>query len=88
MSQGQSVAEAVRSISVTQFTSYRWRRECGGLKTDQVTRLKELEKSFHWSAIASSPMATKRLRKAVSDLTLEKLIFWGEAHGTNASGYF
>ncbi len=44
VSQGQSVAEAVRSISVTQFTSYRWRKEFGGLKTDQVTRPKELEK--------------------------------------------
>ena len=44
VSQGQSVAEAVRSISVTQFTYYRWRKEFGGLKTDQVKRLKELEK--------------------------------------------
>ena len=44
MSQGQSVAEAAGSISVTQFTSYWWRKEFGGLKTDQVTRLKELEK--------------------------------------------
>ena len=40
VSQGQSVAEAVRSISVTQFTYYRWRKEFGGLKTDQVKRLK------------------------------------------------
>lgn len=74
VSQGQSVAEAVRSISVTQFTYYRWRKEFGGLKTDQVKRLKELEK--------------ERLRKAVSDLTLEKLILRGEAHGPNASGNF
>ena len=44
VSQGQSVAEAVRSIGVTQFTCYRWRKEFGGLKTDQVKRLKELEK--------------------------------------------
>ena len=36
------MAEAVRSISVTQFTYYRWRKEFGGLKTDQVKRLKEL----------------------------------------------
>jgi ACT domain-containing protein len=43
VSQGQSVAEAVRSIGVTQFTYYRWRKEFGGLKTDQVKRLKELE---------------------------------------------
>jgi transposase len=43
VSQGQLVAEAVRSIGVTQFTYYRWRKEFGGLKTDQVKRLKELE---------------------------------------------
>jgi hypothetical protein len=47
---------------VTQFTYYRWRREFGGLKTDQVRRLKDLEKE------------NQRLRQAVSDLTLEKLI--------------
>ena len=76
VSQGQSVAEAVRSISVTQFTYYRWRKEFGGLKTDQVKRLKELEKE------------NERLRKAVFDLTLEKLILRGEAHGPNASGNF
>ena len=44
MSQGQSVAEAMRAIGVTQFTYYRWRKEFDGLKTDQVKRLKELEK--------------------------------------------
>lgn len=44
VSQGQSVAEAVRSIGVTPFTYYRWRREFGGLKSDQVKRLKDLEK--------------------------------------------
>jgi hypothetical protein len=53
VSQGRSVAEAVRSIGVTQFTCYRWRKEFGGLKTDQVKRLKELEKDRafvrHWS---------------------------------------
>lgn len=69
VSQGQSVAEAVRSISVTQFTYYRWRKEFGGLKTDQVKRLEELEKE------------NERLRKAVSDLTLEKLILREAASG-------
>ncbi len=72
VSQGQSVAEAVRSIGVTQFTYYRWRKEFGGLKTDQVKRLKELEKE------------NERLRKAVSDLTLEKLILREAASGTGA----
>jgi len=62
VSQGRSVAEAVRSIGVTQFTYFRWRKEFGGLKTDQVKRLKELAKE------------NERLRKAVSDLTLDKLI--------------
>ena len=59
---GRTVGEAVRSIGVTQFTYYRWRKEFGGLKSDQVKRLKELEKE------------NERLRKAVSDLMLEKLI--------------
>jgi putative transposase len=68
-SQGRSVGEAVRSIGVTQFTYYRWRKEFGGLKGDQVKRLKELEKE------------NARLRKAVSDLTLEKLILREAASG-------
>ncbi|MFC3724645.1 IS3 family transposase [Neoaquamicrobium sediminum] len=69
LSQGRSVGEAVRSIGVTQFTYYRWRKEFGGLKGDQVKRLKELEKE------------NDRLRKAVSDLTLEKLILKEAAGG-------
>ena len=69
LSQGRSVGEAVRTIGVTQFTYYRWRKEFGGLKSDQVKRLKELEKE------------NERLRKAVSDLTLEKLILREAASG-------
>ena len=42
-SQGKTVAEAVRAIGVTEVTYYRWRKEYGGLKGDQVKRLKELE---------------------------------------------
>ncbi len=42
-SQGQSVADAVRAIGVTEVTYYRWRQEYGGLKTNQVRRMKELE---------------------------------------------
>ena len=56
-SQGRSVADAVRTIGVTEVTYYRWRQEYGGLKSDQVRRLKELETE------------NARLRKAVSDLT-------------------
>ena len=67
--QGQSVAEAIRSIGVTEVTYYRWRSEYGGLKGDQVKRLKELEAE------------NIRLRRAVSDLTLEKLILKEAALG-------
>jgi len=69
LSQGRSVGEAVRAIGVTQFTYYRWREEFGGLKGDQVRRLKEIEKE------------NDRLRKAVSDLTLKKLILKEAASG-------
>jgi transposase-like protein len=61
VSQGMPVADAVRQIGVTEVTYYRWRQEYGGLKLDQVKRLKELE------------LENTRLRKAVSDLTLDKL---------------
>ena len=61
-SQGTPVADAVRSIGVTMVTYYRWRQEFGGLKSDQVKRLKDLETE------------NMRLRKAISDLTLDKLI--------------
>src|SRR4028118_1014436 len=67
--QGRSVAEAIRSIGVTEVTFYRWRQEYGGLKGDQVKRLKELETE------------NARLRRAVSDLTLEKLILREAAAG-------
>mgnify|MGYP003409303107 FL=1 len=69
VSQGQSVADAVRSIGVTDVTYYRWRSEFGGLKTDQVKRMKDLE------------LENQRLRKAVSDLTLDKLILAEAAKG-------
>jgi putative transposase len=83
VSQGRSVAEAVRSIGVTQFTYCRWRKEFGGLKTDQVRRLKELEKDrAGGSPLVREPLARERLRKAVSDLTLEKLILREAASGT------
>jgi len=68
-SQGKPVAEAIRAISVTEVTYYRWRNEYGGLKGDQVKRLKEL--------VAENA----RLRRAVSDLTVEKLILKEAASG-------
>ena len=67
--QGRTVAEAIRSIGVTEVTYYRWRQEFGGLKGDQVKRLKELEAE------------NTRLRRAVSDLTIEKLILREAAAG-------
>ena len=67
--QGTSVAEAVRAIGVTEVRYYRWRQEYGGLKTDQVRRMKELEKE------------NQRLRQAVADLTLDKLILREAARG-------
>jgi putative transposase len=68
-SQGQSAAEAIRSIGVSEVTYYRWRQEFGGLKSDQVKRLKELEAE------------NTRLRRAISDLTLDKLILQEAARG-------
>ena len=69
VSQGQAVADAVRAIGVTEVTYYRWRQEYGGLKADQVRRLKELEAE------------NARLRRAVADLTLDKLILREAASG-------
>jgi putative transposase len=68
-SQGKAVSEAVRSIGVTEVTYYRWRQEFGGLKTDQVKRMKVLEAE------------NARLRRAVSDLTLDKMILAEAAKG-------
>ena len=68
-SQGQNVAEAIRVIGVSEVTYYRWRQEFGGLKSDQVKRLKDLETE------------NTRLRRAVSDLTLDKLILQEAARG-------
>jgi len=69
VSQGQSVADAVRAIGVTEVTYYRWRQEYGGLKSDQVRKMKDLEAE------------NARLRRAVSDLTLDKMILKEAASG-------
>jgi hypothetical protein len=69
MAQGRPVADAVRAVAVTEVTYYRWRNEYGGLKGDQVKRLKELESE------------NTRLRRAISDLTLDKLILQEAARG-------
>ncbi len=68
-SKGRTVADAIRAIGVSEVSYYRWRQEYGGLKGDQVKRLRELEAE------------NQRLRRAVSDLTLEKLILKEAASG-------
>ena len=67
--QGKSIAEAVKTIAVTETTYFRWRAEYGGMKNDQVKRLKALE------------LENSHLRRAVSDLTLDKLILTEAARG-------
>jgi len=69
ISQGKTVAETIRILGISDVTYYRWRKEYGGMSTTQVKRLKELEKE------------NQQLRKAVSDLTLDKLILQEAAKG-------
>jgi putative transposase len=68
-SQGISMVDAISQIGVSEVSYYRWRKEYGGMKTDQLKRLKELEKE------------NQRLRRAVSDLTLDKVILTEAARG-------
>ena len=67
--QGQSRLDAIRSIGIVEQTYYRWRRQYGGMGTDQVRELKRLQQE------------NERLRRAVSDLTLDKLILKEAAKG-------
>jgi len=69
LSQGETVGVICRTLSISEQSYYRWRREYGGLRVDQAKRLKELEKE------------NARLRRAVSDLTLDKLILKEVAEG-------
>ena len=69
VAQGTPVADAIRAIGVTEVTYYRWRNEYGGLKSDQIKRLKDLETE------------NARLRRAIADLTLDKLILQEAARG-------
>ena len=62
LSQGQKIGTICRSICVSEQSYYRWRREYGGLKLDQAKRLKDLDRE------------NERLKRAVSELTLDKLI--------------
>ena len=69
VAQGTPVADAIRSIGITEVTYYRWRQEYGGLKSDQIKRMKALETE------------NARLRKAIADLALDKLILQEAARG-------
>jgi putative transposase len=62
LSQGHAIGTVCRSIGISQQSYYRWRREYGGLKLDQAKRFKDLERE------------NERLKKAISELTLDKLI--------------
>ena len=67
--QGQPRIDAIRQMQITEQTYYRWRKQYGGMGTDQLKELKRLQKE------------NERLRKAVSDLTLDKLILAEAAKG-------
>ena len=67
--QGMKQIDAIRENGIVEQTFYRWRKQCGGMGTDQVKELKRLQKE------------NERLRRAVSDLTLEKLILSEAARG-------
>ena len=69
LSRGETVARAVRQIAVTEQTYYRWRNEYGGHSIDQARKLKKLE------------LENARLRRAVADLALDKLILEEAAEG-------
>ncbi len=79
--QGMSIADAVRQISVTQQTCYRWRRLDGGMGRVQLKRLKELESEASNATGSREMPNNQRLRRAVSDLTLDKLILTEAAGG-------
>ncbi len=67
LASGQTVPEVCRTLGIAEQTYYRWRKEYGGLKVEQARRFKKLERE------------NLQLRRAVADLTLDKLILKGEA---------
>jgi len=69
INQGKNVVDVIKALGITDVTYYRWRQEYGGMSVPQAKRLKELEKE------------NERLRKAVSDLTLDKMILKEAAKG-------
>ncbi len=69
LAEGASVNDVVRRLGVQKVTYYRWRKEYGGMRVDQARRLKDLEQE------------NLRLKRAVADLTLDKLILKEAAEG-------
>ena len=69
LSQGINVSQVCKRIGVSDQTYYRWRKTYGGMKVDQAKRLKELETE------------NARLKRAVADLTVDKLILKEVAEG-------
>ena len=69
LAKGTKMPQVCRKIGVTEQTYYRWRKEYGGLRTDQAKRLKELEKE------------NTRLKKLIADAELDKAILRETASG-------
>ena len=69
LGEGKKVPEVVKTLGIHEVTYYRWRKEYGGLQVSQAKRLKDLERE------------NARLRKAVSDLSLDKVILQEAARG-------
>jgi len=69
LGQGKKVREVVKTIGVSEVSYYRWRQEYGGFSVSQAKRLKELERE------------NARLRRAVSDLSLDKVILQEACRG-------
>ena len=69
LAQGTKVPEVAKAIGIHEITYYRWRKEFGGMRVSQAKRLKELEKE------------NTRLRKDISDLSLDKVILQEAARG-------
>jgi putative transposase len=69
LAQGGTAGQVCRTLGIAEQTFYRWRREYGGLKVEQARRLKALEQE------------NTRLRRAVADLTLDKLILQEAVRG-------
>jgi putative transposase len=69
ISQGRSIREVAKELAISDHTYYRWRREYGGIRTEQAKRLKMLEKE------------NDRLKKLVADLAMDIAILKGSAEG-------